>query len=145
VLKEFWYQLTVMALLKKMSDDVDTDLKTRGGLRENSSTLHLAKKIRKFKCIWCGVSYSSIQAQSKFCCHEHKLKDYRARKSFKNKKRVSELARKGKNFRPHRLHLAQFRIAQLGMMKLKKEDRNLLSSQGLSSQAHVPVVEEQAD
>ena len=117
-----------------MSDD----LKTRGGLRENSSTLHLAKKIRKFKCVWCGVSYSSIQAQSKFCCHEHKLKDYRARKSFKKKKRISELARKGKNFRPHRLHLAQFRIARL-------QKHHLLSSQGLSSQAHVPVVGEQAD
>ena len=121
-----------------MNDEVDIDLETRGGLRENSSTLHLAKKIRKFKCAWCGVSYSSIQAQSKFCCHEHKLKDYRARKAFKNKKRVSELARKGKNFRPHRLHLAQFRIARL-------QERHLLSSQGLSSQAHVPVIEEQAD
>ena len=117
-----------------MSDD----LEKRGGLRKNSSTLHLAKKIRKFKCAWCGVSYSSIQAQSKFCCHEHKLKDYRARKAFKNKKRVSELARKGKNFRPHRLHLAQFRIARL-------QERHLLSPQGLSPQAHVPVVGEQAD
>ena len=122
-------QTKVVMSSMTMSDD----LETRGGLRENSSTLHLAKKIRKFKCAWCGVSYSSIQAQSKFCCHEHKLKDYRARKAFKNKKRVSELARKGKNFRPHRLHLAQFRIARL-------QERHLLSSQ-----AHVPVVGEQAD
>ena len=112
-----------------MSDD----LEKRGGLRKNSSTLHLAKKIRKFKCAWCGVSYSSIQAQSKFCCHEHKLKDYRARKALKKKKRLTDLIRKGKNFRPHRVHLARFRIAQL-------RERHLLSPQ-----AHVPVVGEQAD
>ena len=117
---------------------MSNDLETRGGLRENSSTLHLAKKIRKFKCAWCGVSYSSIQAQSKFCCHEHKLKDYRARKALKKKKRLTDLVRKGKNFRPHRVHLARFRIARL-------QERHLLSSQGLSSQAHVPVIEEQAD
>ncbi len=133
-MRTLYQQKFLSYLAHTMSDD----LETRGGLRENSSTLHLAKKIRKFKCAWCGVSYSSIQAQSKFCCHEHKLKDYRARKAFKNKKRVSELARKGKNFRPHRLHLAQFRIARL-------QERHLLSSQGLSSQAHVPVIEEQAD
>ena len=133
-MRTLYQQKFLSYLAHTMSDD----LETRGGLRENSSTLHLAKKIRKFKCAWCGVSYSSIQAQSKFCCHEHKLKDYRARKAFKNKKRVSELARKGKNFRPHRLHLAQFRIARL-------QERHLLSPQGLSSQAHVPVVGEQAD
>jgi len=42
-----------------------------------------------------------MQKVGKFCCDAHKLKAHRVLIAMKNRKRLTDLARKGKNFRLH--------------------------------------------
>ena len=74
-----------------------------GGLRDNSSSLHEFKKERNFTCEWCGIPFKSVQVNAKFCSPAHRLKAWRARNASKEKKPLSPLDRKGKDFRAFRL------------------------------------------
>lgn len=73
---------------------------TRGGMRDNSSTMHLQKKEREFRCHWCDKKFKSTQAVVKYCCQAHRSKAFRASNRFKKPKRLSQLRRRGKGFRP---------------------------------------------
>lgn len=117
-------------------------LETRGGLRENSSTLHKAKKIRKFKCAWCKKPFESIQAQAKFCCANHKMRHLRLVQALKRSKRLTPLARKGRHFKPHLFDIVLARDSDLHDQYLSEVR---LSLQARDSQTHALQVEEQAD
>ena len=121
-----------------MSDD----LETRGGLRENSSTLHKAKKIRKFKCAWCKKPFESIQAQAKFCCANHKMRHLRLVQALKKSRRLTPLARKGRHFKPHLFDIV---LAQESDLHDQYLSEVRLSLQDHDSQTHALRVEEQAD
>ena len=73
---------------------------TRGGMRENSSTMHLHKKEREFTCLWCGVKFKSTQASAKYCSQAHRSKAFRAVNRIGKPKRITQLRRRGKGFRP---------------------------------------------
>ena len=74
---------------------------TRGGLRENSSGLYLHKKMHRHTCEWCGKRFETMQKVGKFCCKAHKMKAHRVLFAMKNRKRLTDVARKGKYFRLH--------------------------------------------
>ena len=74
---------------------------TRGGLRENSSGLYLHKKMHRHTCEWCGKRFETMQKVGKFCCKAHKMKAPRVVFAMKNRKRLTDVARKGKYFRLH--------------------------------------------
>ena len=128
--------------LNCLAHTMSNDLETRGGLRENSSTLHKAKKIRKFKCAWCKKPFESIQAQAKFCCANHKMRHLRLVQALKKSKRLTPLARKGRHFKPHLFDIVLARDSDLHDQYLSEVR---LSLQDRDSQTHAPLVEEQAD
>ena len=74
---------------------------TRGGMRENSSVLHRHKKMRTHTCEWCGKKYETIQKVGKFCSEAHKQRAKRALFAMRTRKRLTDLARKGRDFRPY--------------------------------------------
>ena len=74
---------------------------TRGGLRENSSGLYRHKKMHTHTCEWCGKKFETMQKVGKFCCRAHKMKAHRLLIVMKNRKRLTDIARKGKDFRLH--------------------------------------------
>ena len=73
---------------------------TRGGMRDNSSTMHQHKVEREFTCVWCGVKFMSTQSSAKYCCQAHRSKAFRAVRRIDKPKRISQLRRRGKGFRP---------------------------------------------
>ena len=77
---------------------------TRGGMRENSSGLYRHKKMHRHTCEWCGKKFETMQKVGKFCCKAHKMKAHRVLLAMKNRKRLTDVARKGKHFRPHFLY-----------------------------------------
>ena len=70
---------------------------TRGGMRENSSGLYRHKKME------------TMQRVGKFCCRAHKMKAHRLLIVMKNRKRLTDIARKGKDFRLHFGDIAEVR------------------------------------
>ena len=73
---------------------------TRGGMRDNSSTMHQHKVEREFTCLWCGVKFKSTQSSAKYCSQAHRSKAFRAVNRIGKPKRITQLRRRGKGFRP---------------------------------------------
>tara|TARA_R110002051_G_scaffold320139_1_gene405050 strand:+ start:375 stop:671 length:297 start_codon:yes stop_codon:yes gene_type:complete len=74
--------------------------KSRGGLRSNSSTMHLQKKVRKYRCEWCDKKMTSSR-EKKFCSLGHRQDAYRLNKAIREKRRLTNKARKHMGgFRP---------------------------------------------
>ena len=73
---------------------------TRGGMRDNSSTMYQHKVEREFTCLWCGVKFISMQASAKYCCQAHRSKAFRSVNRIGKPKRITQLRRRGKGFRP---------------------------------------------
>ena len=73
---------------------------TRGGMRDNSSTMHQQKVEREFTCVWCGVKFKSTQSSAKYCGQAHRSKAFRAVRRIDKPKRITQLRRRGKGFRP---------------------------------------------
>jgi len=75
-----------------------------GGLRENSAEIHKHRVLRDFKCEWCGEPFKAHHPLSRFCSASHRLKAFRSQQAVKipKPKRLTELMRKGKMFRPPR-------------------------------------------
>ena len=73
---------------------------TRGGMRANSSTMHQHKVEREFTCLWCDVKFMSTQSSAKYCCQAHRSKAFRAVRRIDKPKRITQLRRRGKGFRP---------------------------------------------
>jgi len=89
-----------------MNDDSDPtqDEGAWGGLRENSAEIHKHRVLRDFKCEWCGEPFKAHHPLSRFCSASHRLKAFRSQQPVKipKPKRLTELMRKGKMFRPPR-------------------------------------------
>jgi len=72
----------------------------RGGLRSNSSTMHLSRKVRKYRCEWCDKKMASSR-DKKFCSYAHQRLAYRLNKAIREKRRLTNKARKHMGgFRP---------------------------------------------
>jgi len=76
------------------------DIELRGGVRENSSNLHLFKKHRQFSCYWCSKEFTSMQANSRFCCTEHRVLANRIDQAVRKKRRLMDRDRLGPHVRP---------------------------------------------
>jgi len=85
-----------------------------GGLRKNSHELHLSKKTRKFKCDWCKKSFESREKHARFCCAYHRLRAFQITRAFKERKKLTQKARKLKGFRPpsYRINMETTRRSQ---------------------------------
>ena len=76
---------------------------------ENSSGLYRHKKMHTHTCEWCGKKFETMQKVGKFCCRAHKMKAHRLLIVMKNRKRLTDIARKGKDFRLHFGDIAEVR------------------------------------
>ena len=78
---------------------------TRGGLRDNSATMHKLRKVREYACTWCGQTFKSVQTtgaygDDRYCSDNHRRKMFLLKSSIKNRSRVTKKDRKRHTFRP---------------------------------------------
>ena len=77
-----------------------SDIENRGGIRDNSPNLHLFKKHRQFTCHWCSKEFTSMQANARFCCTEHRVLANRIDRAVKKRRRLMDRDRLGPHVRP---------------------------------------------
>jgi hypothetical protein len=79
----------------------------RGGLRDNSATMHKLRKVRDYACTWCGQTFksnsngqSTVHGDDRYCSNNHRQKMFLLKSSLQNKSRVTKKDRKRHTFRP---------------------------------------------